>query len=286
MATMADYRFHAPTWCPGCGDFAVLRSMQQAVVNLGLEPHDVVLVGGIGCSGKITDYFRSYGFHGIHGRILPIATGIKLGNRALTVMAAGGDGDGYSIGGNHLLHAIRKNVDITYIVMDNGVYGLTKGQSSPTAQLGYVSKSTPEGVKDEPIHPLGIALSCGIGYLAQAFAGDVKQMTRLIQGGIDHPGFALVNIFSPCVTYNRVNTYDWYRDVSVDLEEDPDYDPTNRDMAVDKVMDFTTVHLGLLYKSDRPPYEAVLPGFREEPLTSQDIRARHDFKGLMERAFS
>ncbi len=201
-------------------------------------------------------------------------------------MAAGGDGDGYSIGGNHLLHAIRKNVDITYIVMDNGVYGLTKGQSSPTAQLGYVSKSHPEGVKDEPIHPLGIALSCGIGYLAQAFAGDVKQMTRLIQGGIDHPGFALVNIFSPCVTYNRVNTYDWYRDVSVDLEEDPDYDPTNRDMAVDKVMDFTTVHLGLLYKSDRPPYEAVLPGFREEPLTSQDIRARHDFKGLMERAFS
>jgi 2-oxoglutarate ferredoxin oxidoreductase subunit beta len=284
MVTVADYRSHAPTWCPGCGDFAVLRAMQQAVVNLGLQPHEVVLVGGIGCSGKITDYFRSYGLHGIHGRALPVATGIKLANRDLTVLAAGGDGDGYSIGGNHLIHAIRRNVDLTYIVMDNGVYGLTKGQSSPTARLGYVSKSTPEGVKDEPVHPAGMAMSCGIAYLAQAFAGDVKHMTTLIEGGITHEGFALVNIFSPCVTYNRVNTYDWYRDVSVNLDEVEDYDPTNREMAVEKVMDFDNIYIGLLYRSDRPAYEAVLPGYPETPIASQDLEEGRGYRALMEQA--
>lgn len=261
--------------------------MQVACSNLGLEPHQVVLVGGIGCSGKITDYFRAYGFHGVHGRILPLAMGVKLANRDLTVIGAGGDGDGYSIGGNHFLHAIRRNVDMTYIVFDNHVYGLTKGQSSPTAREGYKTKASPYGVVEEPMRPLGTALSCGISFLAQGFSGDVKQLTRLIEEAIRHKGFSLLNVFTPCVTYNQVNTYEFYRDSIVNLDEEGGHDPRERTQAVEVAMDFSKIYTGLIYIEDKPSYEEKIFGFPKLPIAQLDIAGdRHDWRKVFQEEFA
>ena len=198
MATFKDFRNKVkPNWCPGCGDFSVLAAMQRAFANLGLEPEDVAIVSGIGCSGRISGYINAYGFHGVHGRALPIAQGLKLANRNLTVVAAGGDGDGYAIGLGHTLHAIRRNIDITYIVMDNHVYGLTKGQTSPRSDVGFKTSSTPKGAVESKIAPMEMALTAGAGFVAQAFSSDVKQMTRLIEEGIKHKGFSIINVYSP-----------------------------------------------------------------------------------------
>lgn len=287
MATLKDFALHRATWCPGCGDFGILRAMQTALTNLGLEPHQVALVGGIGCSGKITDYFRSYGFHGVHGRILPLAMGVKLANRDLTVIGAGGDGDGYSIGGNHFLHAIRRNVDITYIVFDNHVYGLTKGQSSPTAAHGYRAKSAAYGVPEQPMRPIGTALAMGVSYLAQGFAGNVKQLTRLIEEGVKHRGFSLLNVFTPCVTYNSVNTYEFYKENLVNLDDDPEYDARDRNLAIGKAMDFSKVYSGLIYQEDKPSYDERLPNYPKVPIASQDIsRERFDWKSTFLEEFA
>ncbi|MGI6127817.1 MAG: thiamine pyrophosphate-dependent enzyme, partial [Planifilum sp.] len=176
MATIKDFRTNnRPTWCPGCGDYAVLSSLQKACADLGLEPEEVVLVSGIGCSGKISQHFGSYGFHSLHGRALPTAQGVKLANQDLTVIAAGGDGDGYGIGMGHFVHAVRRNVDLTYIVMDNHIYGLTTGQLSPTSDRGFKSKTSPQGSAEEPVKPVETAIVNGASFVAQAFSGDVKQ---------------------------------------------------------------------------------------------------------------
>lgn len=286
MATVKEFALHRPTWCPGCGDFGILKALQMACTNLGLEPHQVVLVGGIGCSGKITDYFRSYGFHGVHGRILPLAMGIKLANKDLTVIGAGGDGDGYSIGGNHFLHAIRRNVDITYIVFDNHVYGLTKGQSSPTAGQGYKTKASPYGTAEEPMHPLGTALSCGVTFLAQGFSGNVKQLTRLIEEAIKHRGLSLLNVFTPCVTYNKVNTYEFYRENIVNLDEDPEYDPKDRQKALQVAMDFSRVYTGLIYVEKKPSLEDRLPNFPEVSIARLDITKGVDWRKVFLEEFA
>jgi 2-oxoglutarate/2-oxoacid ferredoxin oxidoreductase subunit beta len=259
------------TWCPACGDFAVLKSMEEACANLGIRPKDIVLVSGIGCSGKITSYFYSYGFHVFHGRTLPIATGIKLANRNLTVLAAGGDGDGYGIGLNHLLHTARRNVDITYIVMDNQCYGNTKGQTSPTSLMDYKSDSTPFGAVEEPIHPLALAIISGATYVAQGFSGDVRQLTRLIQKGIEHKGFSLVNVNSPCVTFNKFNTYDWFRQRMLNLDQSS-HDSRNKLEALKVTMDDSKTFSGLLYEVERETFEDKLPGFlRDRPLAFDDL---------------
>lgn len=287
MATIKDFALHRPTWCPGCGDFGIIKAMQMAATNLGLEPHQIALVGGIGCSGKITDYFRSYGFHGVHGRILPLALGIKLANRDLTVIAAGGDGDGYSIGGNHFLHAIRRNVDMTYIVFDNQVYGLTKGQSSPTAGEGYKAKGNVYEVAEQPMRPLGTALAMGIPFLAQGFSGDVKQLTRLIEAAIRHKGFALLNVFTPCVTYNAVNTYEFYKAHLVNLDEDEAYDPTDHGMAAEVALDTSKVYSGLLYQAEKPTYEDRLPEFPDRPIVAEGLtQDRPDWKAVFLEEFA
>jgi 2-oxoglutarate/2-oxoacid ferredoxin oxidoreductase subunit beta len=203
---------NSPTWCPGCGDYAVLRGIQSALAKLNIRPENSVLVSGIGCSGKISHYFGGYSIHTTHGRTLPTALGIKSSRPELTVIAAGGDGDGYGIGVGHLVHAARRNLPVTYIVMDNSVYGNTKGQTSPTSPLGYESSTTPGGNSEQPINPLLLAWSSGATFIGQGFSGDIKHLENLIIKGIQHDGFSLINIFSPCVVFNKAQGYDFYKE--------------------------------------------------------------------------
>ncbi|MFS8629294.1 MAG: 2-oxoacid:ferredoxin oxidoreductase subunit beta, partial [Limnochordales bacterium] len=239
---------------------------------------------GIGCSGKIGNYINCYNFHVVHGRTLPTAMGLKLANRRLTVIAAGGDGDGYAIGGNHFLHAIRRNVDITYIVMDNQIYGLTKGQVSPTSGVGFVTRSSPHGNIERPVRPLQLAIAAGATFVASGFSSDIKQLASLIKQGIEHKGFALINVYSPCVTFNKVNTYDWFKETLINLDEDPNYDPTDRAAALAKLIETDEQVRGLVYKAEQPSFEELFPGFREEPIVHQDwTMPPEEFEKLLAR---
>jgi 2-oxoglutarate ferredoxin oxidoreductase subunit beta len=272
MATFKDFRNDiTPNWCPGCGHFSIQAAMQRASANVGLEPEQLAVIAGIGCSGRISGYVNSYGFHGVHGRALPVAQGVKLANPNLTVIASGGDGDGYAIGMGHLIHAIRRNIDVTYVVMDNQVYGLTKGQTSPRSAKGFTTKSTPVGAIEKQIHPMQLALASGVGFLAQGFSGDIKSIISLIEQGIQHKGFSLINIFSPCVTYNKVNTYDFFKETIVKLEDDPGYDPKNLGAAMQKVLETEGMLTGLIYKNDQPSYTEQIPGFHDRPIVHQDL---------------
>jgi len=270
--THKDFAAERATWCPGCGDFAVLRALQESCAHLGLAPHRVVLVSGIGCSGKITSYMGTYGVHTHHGRTLPVATGVKLANRGLTVIAAAGDGDAYGIGLNHLIHAIRRDVDLTYVIMDNGVYGNTKGQTSPTTAPGTLTPSSPRGAVDEPVHPLRLALAAGATYLAQGSSGDPAQLTRLVERGIAHRGFALVNVISPCPTYDRVRTYAWWRERLHNVDADPAYDAGDARAAWEIVGARDTDVIGLLYRAPRRALDERLPGFAAAPLAAEPLR--------------
>ncbi|WP_460415416.1 2-oxoacid:ferredoxin oxidoreductase subunit beta [Planifilum fimeticola] len=277
MATIKDFRTNnRPTWCPGCGDYAVLSSLQKACADLGLAPEEVVLVSGIGCSGKISQHFGSYGFHSLHGRALPTATGVKLANQDLTVIAAGGDGDGYGIGMGHFVHAVRRNIDLTYIVMDNHIYGLTTGQLSPTSERGFKSKTSPQGSAEEPVKAVETAIVNGASFVAQAFSGDVKQMARLFEEAIRHRGFALVNCFSPCVTFNKVNTYDWFKETLVNLDEREDYDPTDREGALRLLHETKGVVTGVLYKQERPVFHEEMIGASEVATAKVDLRLKEE----------
>jgi 2-oxoglutarate ferredoxin oxidoreductase subunit beta len=284
MATLKDFRNNVkPNWCPGCGDFSIQAAIQRAAANVGLEPENLAIVSGIGCSGRISGYVNAYGFHGVHGRSLPIAQGLKMANRELTVIAAGGDGDGFAIGMAHTVHAIRRNVNITYIVMDNQIYGLTKGQTSPRSSEGFKTKSTPSGSIETALAPLEIALASGATFVAQSFSSNLKQLTTIIEEGLKHNGFSLINVFSPCVTFNKINTYEWFKDNIVDLEEIPGYDPSNRGMAMNKLMETNGMLTGLIYQDKtRTSYETLVPGFKEEGLAKQDLQfSEQDFEKLL-----
>jgi 2-oxoglutarate ferredoxin oxidoreductase subunit beta len=237
-----------PTWCPGCGDFGTMNGIMRALANTGNQPKDTFVVAGIGCSGKIGTYMRAYALHGVHGRALPVGTGVKLANPDLEVVVAGGDGDGYSIGGNHFIHAARRNVDLTYVVMDNRIYGLTKGQASPTSNPQFESSTTPEGSKQAPVNPLALALAAGGSFIAQSFSSDARRHTEILEAAIEHDGFALVNTFSPCVTFNDVDTYDYFKEHLVDLGEDSGYDPTDYDDAVEHILEGDAEYQGVLYR--------------------------------------
>ncbi|MCH5586413.1 2-oxoacid:ferredoxin oxidoreductase subunit beta [Shimazuella sp. AN120528] len=278
MATFKEFRNKVkPNWCPGCGDFTVLASMQRAFANLGKEPEEVAIVSGIGCSGRIAGYVNSYGFHGVHGRSLPIAQGLKLANRDLTVVASGGDGDGFAIGMGHTVHAIRRNVDITYIVMDNQIYGLTKGQTSPRSEMGFKTKSTPNGSIEAAISPMEMALTVGAGFVAQTVSSDLKGMTAVIEAGIKHKGFSLINVYSPCVTYNKINTYDWFKQNLTSLDDIEGYDPSNRGKAMQTLMEHNGLVTGIIYQnSERPSYEELIKGYKEEALVKQDLNLTED----------
>ncbi|PYZ98088.1 2-oxoacid ferredoxin oxidoreductase [Alteribacter lacisalsi] len=274
MATFKDFRNNVkPNWCPGCGDFSVQAAIQRAAASAGLTPENLAVVSGIGCSGRISGYIKSYGFHGIHGRCLPIAQGVKMANRELTVIASGGDGDGFAIGLGHTMHAIRRNINITYIVMDNQIYGLTKGQTSPRSEMGFKTKSTPGGSIESSLNIMEMALSAGGTFIAQSFSTDLKELTALIEQGIAHEGFSLINVFSPCVTFNKVNTYDWFKENLTKLSSIEDYDPSDRGMAMNTLMKHNGLVTGLIYQnSGQPAYEDLVEGYREEGLARQSLK--------------
>jgi 2-oxoglutarate/2-oxoacid ferredoxin oxidoreductase subunit beta len=249
-----------PDWCPGCGDFSVLSALQTALYELGLKPHQVVVISGIGCSSNLPGYLNTYGMHTLHGRSLAVGTGVKLGNHELKVICVGGDGDGYGIGGNHFLHTMRRNVDLTYIVMDNQIYGLTTGQTSPTSVKGMKTKSTPHGSVENPINPIPLAIVGGATYVARGFSGKQRHLADLFKGAIAHKGFALVDVFSPCVTYNKDNTYQWFNP-RVKMIEGADHDPTDFHKALDKgYLWGEEIPIGLVWKrTDLPALEELEP---------------------------
>ena len=242
-----------PTWCPGCGDFGTMNGMMKALANTGNDPDNTFVVAGIGCSGKIGTYMHSYALHGVHGRALPVGIGVKSANPDLEVMVSGGDGDGYSIGAGHFVHAARRNMDMTYVVMDNRIYGLTKGQFSPTSREDFETSTSPEGPKQSPVNPLALALAADGTFIAQSFSSDAQRHEEIVQQAVEHDGFGFVNVYSPCVTFNDVDTYDYFRDTIVDLD-DEDHDPTDRDAAREKITN-DTEYQGVVYQDeDSVPY--------------------------------
>lgn len=284
MATFKDFRNKVkPNWCPGCGDFSVQAAIQRASANVGLEPNELAVISGIGCSGRISGYINSYGVHGIHGRALPIAQGVKMANRELTVIAAGGDGDGFAIGMGHTVHAIRRNIDVTYIVMDNQIYGLTKGQTSPRSAMGFKTKSTPAGSIESSLSVMELALTAGATFVAQGFSTDLKELTSLIEQGIQHKGFSFINVFSPCVTFNKVNTYDWFKENLVSLNDVENYDASNRLTAMQTLMENNGLVTGLIYQDkDKPSYQDMVVGYDEKSLAHSDLTLEKDkFEELM-----
>lgn len=267
MSNAADFKNGIkPNWCPGCGHFGIQNAIQQAVANAGLKPHQLSVVSGIGCSGRISGYLYAYGFHALHGRALPVAQGIKMGNRDLKVIACSGDGDAFAIGLGHTIHAIRRNMDITYIVMDNHVYGLTKGQTSPRSDIGFQTKSTPHGAVDAPLAALETALAAGATFIAQSFSLNLAELTALIEQGMAHKGFAFINVFSPCVTFNKLNTYDWYRQNITSLSSINGYDSGNRMQAMTTVMAHKGLVTGLVYQSDERSDYQTATAFAATPL--------------------
>ena len=261
-----------PDWCPGCGDFGVLKSIKEAIVALGIAPHEVLVVSGIGCSSNLPGFIHAYGVHSLHGRALPVASGAALANHALHVIAVGGDGDGYGIGMGHFIHAMRRNLNVTYIVMDNEVYGLTTGQASPTTMEGHKTKSTPRGNVEKPIQPLALALVTGATYVARGFSAEQKHLTRLVTEAIDHRGFSLIDVFSPCVTFNMLNTYAWFKERVYKLEEEKGYDSTDLMAALGKSLEFgSRIPIGCLYKIDKPIYDDSEPVFQKGPLVDQPL---------------
>ncbi len=247
----------APDWCAGCGDFGVLNSLQRALFELELMPHEVLCVSGIGCSSNLPGYLNTYGMHTLHGRSLPVATGAKLGNHKLTVIATGGDGDGYGIGGNHLMHTARRNIDLTYLVMNNQIYGLTTGQVSPTSRPDMKTKSTPFGNLEYPINPITSAIMNGATYVARGYSADPKHLTGLIKAGIEHKGFSLIDVFSPCVTFNHDNDFKFFKPRIKKLE-DEEHDPSDWKAACEKAMAWgDEIYIGLFHENDRPSLDSL-----------------------------
>jgi len=262
LAVVKDYRNgNRPVWCPGCGDFGVLSATAKALAALHLPRHEVVVVSGIGCSSRTPYFMSTYGLHGVHGRALPIASGMKLANPDLTILVMGGDGDLMSIGAGHLPHAAARNVDITCIMMDNQTYGLTKAQSSPTSFMGHMSKSTPYGVIAKPIAPVLFALANGASFVARGYSARPNDLSELIARGIRHPGFSFIHVQSPCAEF--FNTYDYYDQHVQNLP--PDWDRHNLKAAMEMALTEEKVYLGVFYEEERPVYSRAARQLESEP---------------------
>lgn len=266
------YHRLAPTWCKGCGLYGVFDAVKRAAAVLDIDPEELVIVTGIGCHGRLNNYFRAYGFHGLHGRAVPVAAGIRLVNPGLKVVAVSGDGDAYSIGLGHFIHALRRNVGLTYIVVDNRIYALTEGQASPTTDFGMVTLSTPFGSKEFPIDGPSLALAAGGTFIARGFSGEVACLASLIERGMKHDGFALIDILSPCVTHNKVNSYDWYKKHIFQVEDVPGYSAKDKAKAWEALSNPEKIATGLLYEEDKPSFEELVLPDREKPIASLDLK--------------
>jgi 2-oxoglutarate ferredoxin oxidoreductase subunit beta len=270
MVKIADYAGGKTAWCPGCGNFGILTALKQALVALEIEPHRVLMVSGIGQAGKLPHYTKGNVFNSLHGRTLPVATGAKIANPELIVIAVGGDGDGYGEGGNHFINAARRNNDITYLVHNNQVYGLTKGQASPTSDFGFITKTTPHGA-DMPLNPIALAIATDASFVARGFAGDVDHLSQLIMQGIQHHGFALIDVLQPCPSFNHKNTYAWYRERVYKLERNG-YDPGNKLAAFEKAQEWgDRIPIGVIYRKERDTFEERLLALRRGPLARRKL---------------
>ena len=270
MVTRFDYAGLKPAWCPGCGNFGILNALNRALIDMKIEPHQVLLVSGIGQAGKLPHYTRGNVFNSLHGRPIPPAIGARIANSELTVIAISGDGDAYGEGGNHFLHACRRNHDITYLVHNNQVYGLTKGQASPTSDLGFITKTTPYGAAS-PVNPIALAIVSGASFAGRGFAGDIDHLANLIRNGISHRGFALIDILQPCVSFNHKNTFQWYKERVYKLEGDK-YDPSDKKAALEKALEWgDKIPIGVIYQKDLPVYEDQLPALSRGPLVRHEI---------------
>ena len=262
MVSVKDYGQYETAWCPGCGNFGIWMSLKNALTELGIGTDDGVVVYGVGCHGNMSDWMNIYGVAALHGRTLPVAQGLKLANRKLPVVVVSGDGDCLGEGGNHFLHAAKRNPDITVLIHNNQVYGLTTGQASPTAEAGFKTKSTPEGVVDEPVNPLTLAITAGATFVARGFTGDAPGLTALIKAAIEHKGFAVIDVLQPCITFDKVHTYDWYRKRVYNIET-----PDNKMKALEMAMEWgDKIPVGIFYKEDRPTSEDHEAALKNGPL--------------------
>jgi 2-oxoglutarate ferredoxin oxidoreductase subunit beta len=272
-----------PIWCPGCGDYGVVTALTRALAAIGRPPHEIAFISGIGCSSRIPGYTTAYGFNTLHGRSLPIAQGIKLANPELLVLAASGDGDGFSIGGGHVAHVIRRNIDLTYIVMDNQIYGLTKGQLSPTSQRGRKTVTSTFGSLEEPVNPLLYVMGYGASFVAQGTPADMPGLARIIEEGIRYPGFAFINVQSPCVTYGSEEQQLKAQKALMHNLESNGHDPTDRAKAIELAREYgTRLHTGVLYRNPNPPPtygEGVIE--RQQALKKQAVPRNQILKRFM-----
>jgi len=270
MATIEDYGSYETAWCPGCGNHAILKAVKQALVNSQLEPHEVLFVSGIGQAAKAPHYLNANLFDGLHGRSLPVATGAKLANPELKVIVESGDGCSYGEGGNHFLAAIRRNIDVTLLVHNNQVYGLTKGQASPTSAEGFVTKAQPEGAPSTPFNPILVAVAMQAGFVARGFAGMPDHLSELIQEGMAHAGFALIDVLQPCVSFNKINTFAWYEKRCQALPQG--HDPTDWEAAMKVGQEWgDRIPVGIIYRNDRPTFEGHFPVLGEGSLLGADV---------------
>jgi len=270
MPTLEDYKGQTPAWCPGCGNFGILKAFKDAVVDLGIEPYQFVIVSGIGQASKLPHYLKCNTFNGLHGRTLPVATGIRLANHEMLVIAVAGDGDCYGEGGNHLLHAIRRNINVKLFVHDNQIYGLTKGQPSPTSSEGMITKNQPFGVFSEQLNPMALAVALDCSFVARGFAGDLGHLKELMKASILHKGLSLLDILQPCVTFNKINTFEWYKQRVYYIE--PEYNPENRIEAFKKALEWgDRIPLGIVYRNKRPTLEERIPIIKNKPLVDQSF---------------
>lgn len=251
---MSDFCTFETAWCPGCGDHGILEALKNTLDRMGKKPHEVLVVGGIGQAAKTPQYINANGFCGLHGRALPAAVAAKIANRDLTVIVSTGDGDSYGEGGNHFIHNIRRNADITHIVHDNQIYGLTKGQASPTTGMGHVTDVQSMGVMNTPMNPVLLAISLGAGFVARSFSGDREHLSEMMEKAVNHRGYALIDVLQPCVSFNKINTFQWYNSRVYKLAED--YSPEDKRAALEKAMEWgDRIPLGVIYREDKPSYE-------------------------------
>ncbi len=274
MVSIEDYGDFETAWCPGCGNFNILKALKQALVNLDMSPHEVLIASGIGQSSKLPHYMRCNTFNGLHGRSLPPATGAKVANHEMTVIAVTGDGDCYGEGGNHFLHTIRRNPDITMIVHDNQIYGLTKGQASPTSEIGMRTKVQTHGVFNMPLNPLSLAISMNCSFVSRGYAGNLKHLTKLIEKAIEHKGLSLVDVLQPCISFNKLNTFKWYSERVYEMD-DPGYELNDRIRAFERSLEWgENIPIGVFYVNKRASFEDHLDVLANGPLYKSEAKTQ------------